>query len=138
MKPTLRTINDTDYNAVFSLFRKIFPPSDTCDFQNAWKAKNKQSSMGLFDRSTLIGFGLVCENRLWFIAIDSKYQKYGYGSFLLRSIMSTMDSLCLTPVNEVKVIEWYKRHGFRITETMPFVHQDIPTCMMRWEKDYNA
>ena len=38
----------------------------------------------------------------------------------------------LTPDNCDRVINWYKRHGFVVTKTMPFIHRDIPTCWMEW------
>jgi len=132
-QPTLRPLRSSDFKAVLELFSKTFPEMDAPDFHRAWQAKNDHSSMGLFDKAILIGFGLVSGNRLWFIAIDRAFQSYGYGTMLLRSIMKTMDEVYLAPDNNPKIVDWYKRQGFAIIQTLPFVHKDIPIYMMYWK-----
>ncbi len=72
--------------------------------------------------------------RLWFIAVDPAQRSAGAGSQLLTAVMNAVlhDSmrLLLTPDNNERVINWYKKHGFIVTKRMPFIHKDIPTCWM--------
>jgi ribosomal protein S18 acetylase RimI-like enzyme len=69
--------------------------------------------MGLFYKATLIGFGLVDgADRLAFLAVDAAYRGSGAGSQLLESVLATLDFCYLVPVNNLKVIDWYHRHGF--------------------------
>jgi hypothetical protein len=88
--------------------------------------------MGLYYNSTLVGFGLVSCGNVAFLTIDEGHRGGGNGTRLLNAIQDTCDELTLKPVNCDRVISWYKRHGFVISCVMPFIHQDIPTCIMTW------
>jgi GNAT superfamily N-acetyltransferase len=107
-----------NYREVKNIFYDTFDLHDDVDFFAAWRNRNQRSSMGLFYRGTLIGFGLVAGKRLWFLAIVKQFRGNGIGSFLLNSILKTMNSCYLTPVNDPKIINWYERHGFRISQIL--------------------
>lgn len=115
-----RLLRMHNYREVKSIYFDTFDLHDDADFFAAWRNRDQQSSMGLFYRGTLIGFGIVTrDNRLWFLAVARQFRGDGAGSILLNAILKTMDSCHLTPVNDSKIIAWYQRHGFRISGLLP-------------------
>jgi ribosomal protein S18 acetylase RimI-like enzyme len=145
---SVRPLSAADYKEVCRIYMATFPCMDDSDFINSWLSRNHQSSLALLDRtrlrekSQLIGFGIVClhhesefpnvREKLWFLAVDSDVRGGGAGSVLLDAIVAAAGSgsLCLAPVNEERVIHWYEKKGFQIVRRLPFVHEDIPTCLM--------
>ena len=124
-----------------------FPCMDDNDFITSWLSRSHQSSLALLDRTRLkdnqvIGFGLVCpykdaelpsvREKLWFLAIDPTVRGGGAGSVLLDATIEASRSkgLCLAPVNVNRIIHWYEKKGFQIVRRLPFIHEDIPTCLM--------
>jgi len=120
-----------DYKEVKNIFYDTFDLHDDPDFFRAWRNRNQRSSMGLFYRGTLIGFGLVAGTKLWFLAIARTFRggsatikiggqtlRGGTGSILLNAILRTLPSCYLTPINDPRLIAWYERHGFRISQAI--------------------
>jgi ribosomal protein S18 acetylase RimI-like enzyme len=136
----VKQLSHNDFPNIERIFRNTFPRTDDVDFETAWRTKECNYSLGLYHKATLVGFAITCielnskKARLWFIAVDAEHRSAGAGSQLLTAVIQAvqMDSLrlALTPDNNERVINWYKKHGFIITKTMPFVHKDIPTCWM--------
>ncbi len=106
------------YKEVKSIFYDTFDLHYDPDFFAAWRNRNQRSSMGLFYRGTLIGFGLVAGSKLYFLAIARTFRGNGTGSLLLNAILRTMTSCHLTPINDPRLIAWYERHGFRISQEL--------------------
>jgi len=146
-----RALRATDYKDVCQIYLATFPSMDDDDYSAAWLNRCETSSTVLLQRSfstadkplgepKLIGFGLVsqspattaaaAEKKLWFLAVAADHRSGGSGSRLLKAIMATSPSLCLAPVNDEKIIAWYQKNGFEIVQRYPFVHEDIPTCLM--------
>ena len=135
-----------DLDQITQIFLKTFPRTDDADFATAWRTKECNYSLGLFHKATLVGFAITCKEaaaadesriaRLWFIAIDPEQRSAGAGTQLLTALIDACLAdglrLILTPDNNPRVIDWYKRHNFVITKTMPFVHVDIPMYWMEW------
>jgi hypothetical protein len=130
----LRPLPLCDFPDVSRLFVENFPTIDDNDFAAAMSAIDLCSSMGLYYNSTLVGFGLVSAGAISFLTIHTSHRGGGNGSRLLEAIKATCNSLTLKPVNCECIINWYKRHGFVISKSMPFIHADIPTCVMSWER----
>jgi ribosomal protein S18 acetylase RimI-like enzyme len=151
----VRELCAADYTDVWQIYMKTFPCMDDNDFINSWLTRTDQFSLALLDRtrlrekSQLIGFGIVSSynnsdfpnirEKLWFLAVDSSVRGGGAGSFLLDAIIETNlksnyeGSLCLAPVNEERIIQWYEKKGFQIIQRLPFIHKDIPTCLMAFD-----
>lgn len=112
--PFLTTpLEDDDLVAVKVIYCATFARHNDADFSESWRHRNRQSSMGLFYKATLIGFGLIDgTDRLAFLAVDSAYRGSGTGSQLLEALLATLDYCYLVPINNLKVIDWYYRHGF--------------------------
>ncbi len=117
-KYNVRPLKLHHYKEVKSIFYDTFDLHDEVDFFAAWRNRNQRSSMGLFYRGTLIGFGLVAGSKLWFLAIAQTFRGNGTGSLLLNAILRTMTSCYLTPINDPRLIAWYERHGFRISQLL--------------------
>lgn len=138
-------LTECDYAPVEAIFLRTFPRTDDADFAAAWRTKECNYSLGLYHKATLVGFAITCldtaaitaqkQARLWFIAVDSNHRAAGAGTQLLTAVIEAVVHsaelpLALTPDNDERVINWYKRHGFCVIRQMPFVHRDIPTCWM--------
>jgi ribosomal protein S18 acetylase RimI-like enzyme len=133
-----------DYKEVCQIYLATFPSIDDDDYSAAWLNRCETSSTVLIKRfgheAKIIGFGLVtqtpiaiaktAEKKLWFLAVDAPHRSGGSGSTLLKAILATSPSLCLAPVNDEKIIAWYQKNGFEIVQRYPFIHIDIPTCLM--------
>lgn len=137
----IKQLAETDFAAIEKIFIETFPRTDDADFVNAWRTKECNWSLGLYYNATLVGFAITCSAadttaRLWFIAVSPTHRAGGAGTQLLTAVMNAVAAdnykLSLTPDNCPRIINWYKRHGFVVTKTMPFVHRDIPTCWMEW------
>lgn len=132
----IHSLSTADFPTVSRLFVENFPTIDDNDFAAAWSSIDLCSSMGLYYNATLVGFGLVSGSAaikaVAFLTIHLAHRGGGNGTRLLQAIQNTCDSLTLKPVNCTTIISWYKRHGFVISQYMPFIHEDIPTCEMIW------
>ncbi len=115
MKFSIKQLKLHNFKEVKSIFYDTFDLHDDPEFFAAWRNRNQRSSMGLFYRGTLIGFGLVCKYKLCFLAIACEFRGGGSGSILLNAILSTLPCCHLTPINDSRIISWYERHGFRIS-----------------------
>ncbi len=115
-KYSVKLLKSHNFKEIKSIYYDTFDLHDDAEFFSAWRNRNQRSSMGLFYRGTLIGFGLVKGLKLWFLAIAREFRGNGTGSILLKAILNTMPSCYLTPVNDARLIAWYERHGFRISK----------------------
>ena len=71
-------------------------------------------------KKLLIGFSLFERKPngvvyLEYLAIASEYQNLRLGSFLLEKSLQLYPTLSLVPLNDDKIINWYKKHGFKET-----------------------
>ena len=112
-----KPLEDDDLVRIKVIYNATFARHNDADFTESWHDRNRQSSLGLFYKATLIGFGItVLENsgtlRLAFLAVDAAHRGSGAGSQLLEALLATLDYCYLVPVNNLKVIDWYYRHGF--------------------------
>ena len=137
----VKNLHNQKFDEIEYIYRETFPRTDDVDFYSAWRTKECNSSLGLYYKAKLVGFAITTHHthksiRLWFIAVDSTERSAGAGTQLLTAVMEAVANtgmrLELTPDNCERVIQWYKRHGFVVTKTMPFIHRDIPTCWMEW------
>jgi ribosomal protein S18 acetylase RimI-like enzyme len=137
---TIRPLTHKDNPAIKQLFYKVFVPFDYADFAYALSAqsRNHRSSMGLFYKATLIGFGLVCgapkKAKLWFLCVHPAHRGGGTGTRLLRAILDTIETCYMTPVNDDRIIAWYERMGFRIHSERVSTCHDDPKYVMVYKK----
>lgn len=118
----LRILSVHDYEDVWTIFHSVFEHKYIQEFQDVWDSRNPRLSFGLFDEQRiLIGFLLTKEIRnnhqqIEFIGVSPWVQKGGVGTLLLRKILDDSQkqqyAVTLIPVNDEKIIGWYKKHGF--------------------------
>lgn len=134
----LRPLTDSEWSAAEAIFKAVFPAKYNLEFLDAWKLRCSLLSFGAFTKEDgtedgscrLVGFLLTnskgggTEQRIEFLGVDPYCQKGGVGTHLLRHMLEhcrrTKSRATLIPVNDQRIIQWYKKHGF--TETgQPFV-----------------
>lgn len=127
-----KLLENGDEAAVRSIYAASFAPHNDADFESAWRDRKRQSSMGLFYKATLIGFGIVEDCKLAFLSIDRDHQGAGAGSKLLAAILDTLTYCYLVPVNNIKVINWYQFIGFVIRLVSRTYAADEAHFIMEW------
>ena len=147
--PQLRVLSASDFPAMSKLFEALFPSKYMAEFFDAWKFRAQDLSLGAFDEggTSLLGFILCCRKKglgqggpprisIEFLGISPTSQKGGIGTILLRHILDVCDKThsraTLVPVNDQRIIHWYKKHGFAFYGT-PFVSSytgDLEHLMM--------
>lgn len=115
-KFSTKLLEDSDESDVRRIYAATFARHNDANFEFSWRNRNRRYSMGLFYKATLIGFGIVLSeqqiNNLTFLAVDAAYRGSGAGTELLESLLAEVEHCYLVPVNNLKVIDWYQRHGF--------------------------
>jgi ribosomal protein S18 acetylase RimI-like enzyme len=118
---TSRPLLADDYEDVMRLFTVVFPVKYKNEFLDCWLQRIPELSLGAFLDGILSGFIVSCPKgddgiRIEFLGVDPSTQKGGIGTGLLSTILDfcreTRTRVTLIPINEPRVIRWYKRHGF--------------------------
>jgi len=92
-----------------SAFDVLFP------LHRLWKYRNRDLTCGIFSQEgDLLGFVLVVDNYVHYLAVHASLQGLGIGTILLRRILEIcIDkgiSIQLAPLDDV--VGWYCKHGF--------------------------
>jgi GNAT superfamily N-acetyltransferase len=119
----VRTLTNDDFEPVYDIFLSVFPSKYVNEFEDAWNTRNTRLTFGAFSADEgLIGFVLTAqkdygEQRVEFLAVHPRVQKGGVGTLLLQKILDyclrTKSRASLIPVNDPRIIHWYKKHGFK-------------------------
>jgi ribosomal protein S18 acetylase RimI-like enzyme len=125
---------DTDYQTAWKIFLQLFERDKwEDDFQMVWRER-LDTSIGVFDKETkdLIAFALFAKKSngtvfLEYLAVANEYQNLRLGTTLLHNALSIYPSLSLVPLNDAKIINWYKKNGFK--ETSRGLH--------KWGEEYS-
>jgi len=120
---TIKILNESHYPMVWAIFHGVFEHKYITEFLDVWNARNKDLSIGVFDdQQILLGFLLTKQvqnshQQIEFIGVNPTVQKGGVGTSLLRFIVDYCQqnglTVTLIPVNDDKIIGWYKKNGFR-------------------------
>lgn len=120
----VKPLEGGDLDQVKVIYHATFTAENNDDFSSSWQHRNRRCSLGLYYKSTLIGFGIVCEDgRLAFLATAPEHRGSGAGTRLLESILDTLDYCYLVPVASLKVVAWYERHGFRRVDDLTRIYR---------------
>lgn len=135
--PITKQLEDNDLDQVKVIYHATFTAENDADFYASWPHRNRRCSLGLYYKSTLIGFGIVCDDsRLAFLATASEHRGSGAGTKLLESILATLDFCYLVPVASLKVVAWYERHGFRRADDLTRIYKsDEYKFLMVYDRD---
>jgi ribosomal protein S18 acetylase RimI-like enzyme len=143
---SIRKLSETDFSAAEAIFASAFPAKYHLEFLDAWKLRDSHLSLGAFaEEGYLVGFALTCfkegSYRIEFLGVDPGCQKGGFGTILLRQILdickSNKSRATLIPVNDQRIIQWYKKHGFQ-EKGEPFVSPYTGDIEQIMEYSYTA
>jgi ribosomal protein S18 acetylase RimI-like enzyme len=122
MSPHIRPLLPDDYDALWQLFLVAFPVKYKNEFLDAWLARAPDFSLGAFSTTgQMLGFIVTklapSTVHIEFLGVHPDAQKGGIGTLLLSTSLDACRRLGLqaklVPVNEPRIIGWYKKHGFR-------------------------
>ena len=111
----IRPLRDTDYVIAKALFQRNFLESEHPYFKGAWDNRTRDRSFGLWVEGCLFGIAVVCDTKLDYICIEPTQQGGGWGSFLLRLVLSVCPTLYLNPADDLELCRWYEHHGFQLS-----------------------
>lgn len=118
----VQPLRSCDFNATQAIFNSVFPVKYSLEFTEAWNNRCAELSYGAFSSDgLLLGFLLTTKPQantvqVEFLGVNPRKQKGGIGSFLLQKILNyciqTKTRATLIPVNDPRIIQWYKKYGF--------------------------
>lgn len=126
----IRPLEGSDFDALVELFKVVFPIKYKNEFLDAWLARAPAHSFGVFGPAGIEGNGpqqllafIVSTQKedgllqIEFLGVSPLCQRGGYGTVLLGKVLDfcrkTNSRATLVPVNDHRIISWYKKHGFR-------------------------
>jgi len=92
---------------------EVFDESEEPKFIKAFPKRHPLGSVGYFYKGVLVGAAIVTPGRLEYIFTHPDFQTYGYGSAMLKQVMTQCATLSLTAVEDPGVRAWYVKHGFQ-------------------------
>jgi GNAT superfamily N-acetyltransferase len=127
---SIQILCEKDFDAIWDIFKKVFPAKYGEEFTDAWMARNRNLSYGTFGADgSLHGFLVTTQieshtQKIEFLGVNPSCQKGGIGTELLQKVLDyclqTSSRATLIPVNDPRIIHWYKKHGF-VNYGSPFV-----------------
>jgi ribosomal protein S18 acetylase RimI-like enzyme len=115
-------LSEEHFDAVWTIFTAVFPAKYGEEFIDAWTGRNLNLSYGVLDTSNILrGFILTKQKdartqHIEFLGVDPTCQKGGIGTILLTRVLDTClrthYRITLVPVNDNRVINWYRKYGF--------------------------
>ncbi len=130
----LRQLYQNDFEQAAGIFSSVFPVKYNIQFIDVWRGRTEHLSIGTFtSKGEMTGFLLTkaygvgaatTQQQIEFLGVKPSCQKEGIGTILLRHILDyclrTRTRATLIPVNDTRIIQWYKKHGF-IESGEPFI-----------------
>lgn len=128
-----------DYASIKDIFCQTFLKEDipVSSLGYRWRNRSRENSFGIFTYSgDLLGFALISDGRhlqlqqlakdkkemvmpnryLSFLAVHPAYRGANLGSYLLKELLTKTivdnKSICLYPLDNAPLKNWYKRYGF--------------------------
>jgi GNAT superfamily N-acetyltransferase len=108
-------LKQTDYAVAKRIFQETFVESEDSYFASAWKNRNEDATLGYWHKGTLMGAGIVSNNKLEYIFTHELCRGNGVGTRLLYAILKVCPNLHLVPVDDPAIRAWYIKHGFRLS-----------------------
>jgi GNAT superfamily N-acetyltransferase len=117
----LRMLEDTDYRNTKNLMRERFCETDTQCFVDLWKWRNYGASLCIEFMGSILGFGLVVENKLEYLVVSEEFDGRGFGRLLVRYILDQLRyeyrSCYLLTANDPRLRGWYSKQGFELSSS---------------------
>jgi ribosomal protein S18 acetylase RimI-like enzyme len=109
-----------DYVGCKAVLELAFRFGEWANFTAAWPKRSAAACWVATYRDIIVGFSLIADNTIKYIAVNPAYQGYKIGSGLLkRSLESLPDlrTINLVTAGDERLVGWYGRFGFRVTYT---------------------
>lgn len=107
------------YATCRALFEEVFDMSELSCFRHIWSKRCETRSIGVLYKDVLVAFVLVDKQRMiHYICVHPEFQNDGLGTSLLRHVLSQSSedrSLWLTTAADDRLVPWYGRHGFTVS-----------------------
>ena len=106
-----------------ALFEDVFDGSEMSWFVAAWRKRSDHSRVALH-QDIVVGFALIdTASTLHYVCVHPDFQNSGLGTRLLTAVLELEDarSTWLSTAGDDRLVTWYTRHGFNITERV--LHQ---------------
>lgn len=117
----LNELQENNFERMHAIFKKVFDRTKwEEDFFEAWRKRNRKGSLGAYSEDgNLLAYAITTQKGdgswfLEFLAVDPESQGSGLGTILLQKLKGMNPKISLVPVNNQKLIHWYKKHGFEI------------------------
>ena len=118
----VRQLHEQNFETVHRIFKQVFDRTKwEEDFHESWNKRDKDNSIGAYtEDGTLLAYAIVTTKPnlkgifLEFLAVNPEIQGGGVGTVLLCTLLQTHPTIQLVPVNNEKLIRWYKKYGFHV------------------------
>ncbi len=118
-----RPLEGSDFDALLELFKVVFPIKYKNEFLDTWLARAYTHSCGAFSPGGQLLAFLICTQKeedllqIEFLGVSPLCQRGGLGTVLLGKVLDfcrkANSRATLVPVNDHRIISWYKKHGFK-------------------------
>lgn len=130
----MRILEESDFTETLRIFTEVFEEEELNTFLSSWITRRKEVSYGIFTGKSLEGFTIVRNQHIEFIGVDPKNQGKGIGTHLLHKVMDVLEGdITLIPLNDEKIIHWYKKNGFQIESIS--VRNGVREILMRLRRE---
>lgn len=126
----MRVLNEEDFTDSLRIFWQVFEEDELDNFLQSWRERRREVSYGFFTGKSMEGFVVTRANHIEFIGVDPKAQGKGIGTHLLHKVMEELEGdITLIPINDDKIIHWYKKNGFEIESEQ--IRKGVREILMR-------
>jgi ribosomal protein S18 acetylase RimI-like enzyme len=133
----MRILEESDFTETLRIFSEVFEEEELDVFLSSWIERRREVSYGIFTGESMEGFTLVRNQHIEFIGVDPKAQGKGLGTHLLHKVMEDLEGdITLIPLNDEKIIHWYKKNGFQIESVS--VRNGVREILMRLRRGTKA
>lgn len=104
-----------------NIFEEAFALSERATFPMQWRTRCEKRSVVALYRDVVVGFALVdTQYTIQYIGVHPEFQNAHLGSQLLAYVVQACAddrSIWLVTADDTRLLQWYERHGFRVTNT---------------------
>ena len=109
----------SDYSVCRSMFEDVFDLDTLKYFWTEWLSRSNEHSYIALRMDTIVGFALIDTKRtIQYICVHQDVQKQGIGTLLLEKVLASMSnerSIYLVTAGDKRLVRWYGRYGFKVT-----------------------
>lgn len=120
MQFKFRPLKWSDYAQCRQICKDNFDPEDFRSFTRMWKRRHESGCIVVTYYDVVVGFTFVRnDNYLAYVTIHQDFQNQRLGTYLLNKTLEAVKeekSIWLRTPPDMRLVEWYQRHGFQLEE----------------------